>query len=137
MRRFLVWLAVTVAVFAGVSVPYHLYLRDNPRRVVVAVDTSYSMEADGAQVRTDLQRLGALRYARFSLLTDKVRVHGWQDELQADKALSFYGPQDLSALADRGRYPELSEADEVYVLTNAADVGALRSLPGLRVVREP
>lgn len=137
MKRFLVWLAVTVAVFGGISVPYHLFLSANPRRVVVAVDTSFPMESSAAHVRLDLQRLSALRYVRFSLLTDKVRVHGWQEDLEADKGLSFYGPQDLSPLADRGRYPELAEADEVYVLTNAADTGALRALPGLRVLREP
>jgi hypothetical protein len=135
MKRFLAWFLLTVALFAGVGVPYHLSLAAHPRKIAVAVDTSYDMQAARQQVQRDLALLAGTRYAQFSLITDKVRVHGWQETLDPGRNLSFYGPADLSALADQSRYPELAEADMVVVITDARDTSALRGLRGLRIVR--
>jgi len=134
MKRFLLWLLITAALSAGVAVPTHLYLSGHHRRIAVAVDTSYGMQAAKQAVLRELSSLGVTRYARFSLLTDKVKVHGWQGTLDAGTALSFYGPRDLASLGDAKRYPELAEADSVVVITDAPDTSLLRGLHGLRIV---
>jgi hypothetical protein len=134
MRRFLLWLAVTLAAYGAVGVPYHLYLRDHPRRIAVAVDASFEMSGSGEAVRARLRRIAATRYAVFSLHTDKARLHGWQVPLDVGREIVPYGPRDLEGLADDSRHPELREADSVVVLTNSQDTRALRGLPGLVVV---
>jgi hypothetical protein len=137
MKRFLLWLLITAGLFAGIGLPYHLFLDARPRSICAAVDTSFEMQADRAEVRTALEALAGTRYARFSLVTDKVTVQGWGGTLDASRELTFYGPRDLSALADAKRNPVLAEADRVVVITNARDTSALRGLPGLRVVTLP
>ena len=134
MKRYLLWLLITACLFAGIAVPSHLYLGAHPRQIVVAVDTSYDMQGARQGVEQALADLAGTRYARFSLLTDKVKVHGWQESLDPGRALSFYGPRDLAALADAKRYPELAAADEVVVITDASDTSALAGLRGLRVM---
>ena len=137
MKRFLLWLLIACGLFAGISVASHLALSAHPRSIAVAVDTSYEMQAARQEVQRALTALAGTRYARFSLVTDKARVHGWQGSLDAGKNLSYYGPSDLAALADSTRYPELAAADSVVVITDARDTSALRGLHGLRVVQVP
>ena len=134
MKRFLLWLLIAAALSAGVAVPTHLFLSGHPRRIAVAVDTSYGMQAAKQAVLRELSSLGVTRYARFSLLTDKVKVHGWQETLDAGAALTFYGPRDLASLTDAKRYPELADADRVVVVTDAPDASQLPRLRGLRIV---
>lgn len=139
VRRFLAWFAATLVLFGVLGIGSHLWLSVHPRRVAVAVDTSFDMKADEPGVERALERLSQTRYAEFALFTDKVRVHGWQRELEAAPSLSFYGPRDLATLADRKRFPELSQADRVLVITEASrdapDLAILRALPGLELVR--
>jgi hypothetical protein len=134
MKRFLVWLLIVVGLYAAIAVPSHMALSARPRSIAVAVDTSFEMQAAQQDVRRALAGLAGIRYARFSLVTDKVRVHGWQESLDAGGALSYYGPRDLAALADSTRFPELAAADSVVVITDARDTTPLRGLRGLRVI---
>jgi hypothetical protein len=135
VKRFLLWLAATVVLFAALGVGSHLYLTARPRRIAVAVDTSFAMQPSQPEVRAILERVAATRYATFSLVTDKLRVHGWQPRLSASQPLTYYGPRDLAQLVDQGRYPELAQADRVVVITDAEDVVPLRSLHALTVAR--
>jgi hypothetical protein len=135
VKRFLLWLAAAVVLFAGLGLGSHFYLTARPRRIVVAVDTSFSMQASQPEVRAILERIAATRYSSFSLLTDKLRVHGWQPSLAASQLLTYYGPRDLALLVDANRFPELAQADRVVVITDAADLTALRSLRALSVSR--
>jgi len=137
MKRFLVWLLIVVGLYAAIAVPSHLALSARPRSIAVAVDTSFEMQAARQDVQRALAALAGTRYARFSLVTDKVRVHGWQESLDAGGTLSYYGPRDLAALADSTRFPELAAADSVVVITEARDTSALRGLRGLRVISVP
>jgi hypothetical protein len=137
MKRFLLWLLITAVLFTGVAVPTHLFLSAHPRRIAVAVDTSYGMQAARQAVQRELAALGASRYALFSLLTDKVKVHGWQETLDAGSAITFYGPRDFAAFSDTKRYPELADADSVILITGGGDTSALHGLRGLRVVVVP
>ena len=134
MKRSLAWLLLTAALFMGIAIPYHLFLKAHPRRIAVAVDTSFDMQSAQAGVRRALEKLGGERYAEFALLTDKVKVHGWQETLEAPKDLTFYGPRDLAAFGDAAKYPELAQSDSVVVVTSARDTSGLPRLHGLRVM---
>ena len=85
-------------------------------------------------MRLALEKLGGKRYAEFALLTDKVKVHGWQETLEAPKDLTFYGPRDLAAFGDAAKYPELAQSDSVVVVTSARDTLGLPKLRGLRIL---
>jgi hypothetical protein len=83
MKPLLHWCAVFFGVYASMSAAYHIFLSQHPRRVVVAIDTSFPMQAVWSQV-----------------------------------------PDTLTALQAR-RYPDITLADQVYVITNATDRTAL------------
>jgi len=124
MKPLMLWCAVFFGVYASVSAAYHLFLTHHPRRVVVAVDTSFPMQPVWSQVPDALAALQAQRYTLFSLVTDKARIHTWQPHL-ALGSLQPYAPRTLSHVLDRGRYPDIAAADQVYVITNATDRTAL------------
>ena len=106
------------------SSAYHLYLTRYPRKVLVAVDTSFPMQAAWSQVPGTLAILQAQRYTLFGLITDKVRIHPWQSRLELGQ-LQPYAPRALAQMLDPHRYPEIAAADQLYVLTNAANSAAL------------
>ena len=124
MKPFVLWCAIFCGVYAGLSTAYHLFLSRHPRRVVVAVDASFPMQAVWSQVPEALATIQTQRYTLFSLITDKASIHSWQPRL-ALGALQPYAPRALSHLLDRNRSPELAVADQVYVITNATDRTAL------------
>jgi len=118
MKPFAIWLGLTLLVFGGFSAGYHVHLTRNPRRIAVAVDTSFPMRDAWGGVRDRLGEITAARYARFALLTEKGRVHSWSDTLDIGK-LSPYAPRDFSSFADAAPMPEIAEADERVLVTNA------------------
>jgi hypothetical protein len=124
MKPLLLWCAVFLGVYASVSAAYHVLLSQHPRRVVVAVDASFPMQAVWSQVPDALAALQARRYTLFSLMTDKASLHTWQPHLQLG-SIQPYAPRALAHLLDRNRYPNIALADQVYVITNATDYAAL------------
>src|SRR5262245_3259909 len=119
MKAFLLWLVFAVIGFGGLAGGYDGYLRDNPRRIAVIVDTSYDMTAVWPRVEPKLVEIGAARYSDFSLITDKRLIHGWQPQLRVSLA-EPYGPRDFGKLKElRTAAPEIAEAETVYFLTNA------------------
>ena len=124
MKQLLIWCAVFLGLYAGLSGAYHLHLTSHPRRVLVAVDTSFPMQAVWSQVPDTLAALQAQRYTLFSLITDKAKIHTWQPQLDLGH-LQPYAPRALAQMLDRHRYPEMVAADQVYVVTNAANGAAL------------
>jgi hypothetical protein len=124
MKPLLLWCAVFFGIYAGVSAAYHVLLNLHPRRVVVAVDASFPMQAVWSQVPDALAALQARRYTLFSLTTDKASIHTWQPHLQLG-SIQPYAPRALAHLLDRNRYPDIALADQVYVITNATDHAAL------------
>jgi hypothetical protein len=118
LKSFLQWLAFTVAGFGSLSGGYHLYLQENPSRVVVVLDSSFPMEPDKAQAMAVLNEIGDRRYTEFSLYTEKGRVHGWLPELRAPDSVPFYAPRDWSQLSSLENNPEFSAATETILVTN-------------------
>jgi hypothetical protein len=118
MKPFAIWLGLTLLVFGGFSAGYHVHLNRNPRRIAVAVDSSFPMRDAWGRVRGRLEEITSARYTRFALLTEKGRVHSWSDRVDIGK-VSPYAPRDFSNLADAASVPEIAEADERVLVTNA------------------
>ena len=124
MKQFLRWCVVFFGLYGVLSSVYHLHLTRHPRRVLVAVDTSFPMQAVWSQVPDTLAAVQAQRYTLFGLITDKARIHPWQPELELGH-LQPYAPRALAQMLDQHRYPEIAAADQIYVVTNAANSAAL------------
>ena len=124
MKQLLIWCAVFLGLYGALSGAYHLHLTRHPRRVLVAVDTSFPMQAVWSQVPDTLAALQGRRYTLFSLITDKAKIHTWQSQLDLGH-LQPYAPRALSQMLDHQRYPEMGAADQVYVVTNVAHGAAL------------
>jgi hypothetical protein len=124
MKQFLLWCVVFLGLYGVLSSTYHLYLTIHPRKVLVAVDTSFPMQAVWSQVPDTLTALQEQRYTLFSLVTDKARIHPWQSKLELGY-LQPYAPRSLAQMLDQHRYPEIAAADQIYVVTNAANSAAL------------
>ena len=75
MKQLLIWCTVFWGLYGSMSAAYHLHLTRHPRRVLVAVDTSFPMQAVRSQVPDTLVALQAQRYTLFGLITDKARIH--------------------------------------------------------------
>jgi hypothetical protein len=87
--------------------------------ILVAVDTSYPMREVWHQVPEILESINRRRYARFSLITDKSRVHTWSSQLQAINVTTPYAPRNLSGISGNATFNELQEADLRILVTNA------------------
>jgi len=124
MKQFLLWCAMFCGLYGVLSSAYHLHLTRHPRRVLVAVDTSFPMQAVWSQVPDTLAAIQAQRYTLFSLITDKARIHPWQPRLELGH-LQPYAPRTLAQMLDLHRYPEMAVADQIYVVTNASNSAAL------------
>ena len=120
MKQFLLWSVVFLGFYGVLSSAYHLHLARHPRRVLVAVDTSFPMQAVWSQVPDTLTALETQRYTLFSLITDKARIHPWQSRLELGH-LQPYAPRALAQMLDPHRYPEMAAADRIYVVTNATN----------------
>ncbi|MDX1431647.1 MAG: hypothetical protein R3286_04285 [Gammaproteobacteria bacterium] len=133
MKPFALWLCLALAGFGALGGGYHLYLSEHPRRILVAVDASYPMRSAWPAVRAALGRIEQRPYATFSLYTEKGKVHGWADRLSAGK-LQPYAPRNLAGLPTGAGAPELEQASERVLVTNApaAELGAFA---GWRIVR--
>ena len=124
MKQFLVWCVAFLGLYGVLSSTYHLHLTRHPRRVLVAIDTSFPMHAVWSQVPGVLAALQTQRYTLFSLITDKTHIHTWQPQLVLGH-LRPYAPRTLAQMLDQRRYPDIGAADQVYVVTNAANRAAL------------
>ena len=117
LKPFLQWLAFTLAGFGALGGGYHLYLTQNPARVLVVLDSSFPMQSDLARIRGLLNEIGDTRYADFSLYTEKGIVHSWRPKLNADN-FTFYAPRDWSRLSSLQSNREFSEATNTILITN-------------------
>jgi len=134
VARFLLWLLIVAGAYGGLAGGYHAALLASPRKIAVAVDSSYEMQAARDLVAPELQEIAQTRYARFSLWTDKARVHGWDERLGDLGGQAYYGPRNLTLLVDPSRFPEARDADQIVVITNARSREALPRSRRIRIV---
>ena len=132
LKPLAVWLVATLTVFAVIGGIYHVYLTANPAKVFVVVDASNPMTSVWDQVPGALDDISGRRYAEFSLAVEAVgheqSIHGWSSTLDLG-AQTPYAPRDLQF-----DYPEIEEADELYLITNA-DAAETSHLTGWIIVR--
>lgn len=133
MKAFFSWLAITLAAFGGLGGGYHLALQGNPHRVLVVVDSSFAMKPDWSRIPRVLDRIDNERYAQFALATEKGPVHGYGSRLDAGR-LTPYAPRDFSRLDSLENTPELADADE-YVLVTNASASETGGLSGWTIIR--
>ena len=119
MKPYLVWLAIALVSFGGLGGGYHAYLEAHPRKVLVVVDASFAMQPAWTRVGLALSQLEDRRYTSFSLFTEKGKVHGWSARLHPGK-ISPYAPRDFSRLVNGPQPPEIAEATERVLITNAS-----------------
>jgi len=111
---------IHVILFALVAVAGHWWFKNNPRRVLVAVDASDIAAKTWNKTEA---RVAALDdnpgpYTVFALVTDKGPIHGWQKTLELGTYAAF-GPRKLDVLDDEKRFPMVDEATEKLLVTNA------------------
>ncbi len=133
MKAFAVWLAANLLAFGLLGGSYHLSLTDEPRKVLVVVDSSFAMKSVWHRVPKLLEEIGERRYARFALITEKGRVHDWEARPRLGR-LQAYAPRNFEKLAEGAAFPEIGEASEIYFLTNAPEA-ELESLGAWTVLR--
>lgn len=133
MKPFSIWLAITLLAYGGFGGGYHYYLTENPRKVAVVIDASFAMEPVWNQVPGVLEKINAQRYAQFSLSTEKGRIHGWSTSLELGRTTP-YAPRDFSRLMDKRKFPEMAEATEIQLITNAG-TALTKNLSGFKIMR--
>lgn len=116
MKPLAIWLGVFVIVIGGFFFGYDRFRDANPDRVFVLVDSSFGMEPDWRSVQGVLDQLDDRRYTEFALATEKESIHGWRSRLSLG-AVAPYAPRDLTDID----YPEIDEATELILVTNAAE----------------
>jgi hypothetical protein len=116
MKPFLVWLAIVILVFGGLGGGYHAMLLQNPRKVLVAVDSSFQMKSAWSRVPNLLDSLDNDRYTVYTLVTEKNPIHSWKSTLNLG-ALVPYAPLDLAKLTGPEKYPEIEQAAQKYLIT--------------------
>lgn len=123
MVSFFKWLIVQSVIWALALGGGHYWLAEEPRRILIGIDASFSMKRDWDKVRTIIDGYARQRrYSEFALVTGKSRIHGWQESPQMGNLIT-YGPRRLDRITDTSRYPEINEADKRVLITNdgAAD----------------
>jgi hypothetical protein len=136
MKPFLIWLVITVLVFGGLGGGYHATLTQNPRKVLVAVDSSTNMASAWPRVPETLRTLETQRYAVFCLV-DKSRVlhsPAWQPALTLGRIVP-YGPPDFSKLVGPDRFAEIEQAGQKYLITTAQSLAASPNLAGWTIIQ--
>ncbi len=118
MKALAIWLGIVVVVIGTFSVGYHFWRDSNPDRVLVVVDSSFSMEEVWRQVPAELDDIDDRRYAEFALVTEKEAIHSWSDTLDLGD-VTPYAPRSFTAFTEGDPYPEFEEASEVILMTNA------------------
>lgn len=131
MKTFVMWNISVLLVFALLSGGYHFMLSAAPRKILVAVDSSFEMQAVWARIPQLLDTLDNQRYATFSLVTEKNKVQGWTSTLNLG-TLVPYAPPDYSKLIGENPFPEVQEAAQKYLITTNAD--AARQFKGWTVM---
>ena len=132
MKLFATWTLTLILSFGMFSGAYHLYLNNNPRKILVVVDSSFAMQPVWHRIPPLLEKIDRRRYSVYGLITEKSRIHGWTEQLNLGK-VSPYAPRSFSGL-NEAKYPEIEDASEIYLLTNA-EASQLHDFQGWRVLQ--
>jgi hypothetical protein len=146
MKPFVIWFMLTLLVFGISSGTYHWYLKTHPQKILVAVDTSFLMQSVWQQVPQVLQDIADQRYATFSLVTERSRIHSWSPELKLGPIVSWspelklgpivpYGPRDFSKFTSSTKYAEIDEATKKYLITTNLEAPQRSNFKGWTIIQ--
>ncbi len=133
MKPFIIWLVIAIILFGGLSGFTHYRMMINPQKILVALDTSYSMKDVWHKIPTILKELEKRPYTVFCLVSEKRIIHGWSDDLNPGK-INPYAPRDFSKLTGKNHYPEIEKADKKILITTALP-GETRNFKGWEIIR--
>ena len=133
MKQFVIWLIIFLAIYSGISIYYHGYLTDNPKKIVIAVDESFNMNNLMPRIKEQLNSLKKRNYTIFSVVTSQRKIHDWKSMPRIDNFQPF-GPRDFEQMADNIE-SLLGEADEIIIFTNAKDISLLQQLDKTNIVQ--
>jgi hypothetical protein len=105
------WTIGLLVVFGGFAVIVNLVRETD--RVFVVVDSSFQMEGVWNRVAGELDKIDDQPYSEFALATEKTSVHSWGDTLRLG-AVRPFAPCGFDEVPT---YPEISEADELILIT--------------------
>ncbi len=121
MKQFVIWFAVFAALFAGLFAFTHVSMTANPYRVVIAFDDSYYMKDAWPQIALKLKSVAGRNYCEFFVLSNKEKIsRGWTRSLDLDwfgQTRLFLDEYDVKDLVNASKYPEISQADTIYVFS--------------------
>ncbi|MEM7212403.1 MAG: hypothetical protein AAF479_11005 [Pseudomonadota bacterium] len=98
MRAFVLWLVVSLLVWAGAERWLDSHFRGSPKVVVVALDTSFAMEPVWGGVPELLAGFDGAPYAKYILHGPRGRLQGPSDRIDLGQ-LRPYGPRSFDHLA--------------------------------------
>lgn len=134
MKPFIIWLVIAILVFGGIGGGYHAMLTRSPRKVLVAVDSSFQMKSAWPRVPDLLDSLDNQRYTAYSLVTEKNPIHSWRSALELDNVVP-YAPADFSKLTGPEKYPEIDEAESKYFITTDTAVASKNEFKGWTIIQ--
>lgn len=134
MKKFIIWLIITLVVFAGLFGVLHFTFSNNPKRIIVAVDTSIGMKKVDYRVKSTIKKLLGRRYSVYTLITDKSKLAEWKTKPVVPRDLKYYGPQDLTRFEGMKNVVDFNGANQVYFITNKADQALKDSFPGAKII---
>ncbi len=136
MKRFLIWLAVYILAFSGFGAAYHIYSDSHPQKIIIALDTSFTMNSSQTELRRELTSLDKNRYSEFCFVDALTQIADWQDNTHLRKAITYYGPRDLEKLAaNAAQALEKYDGDRIIFITNAEDISALEKVSDSEVIK--
>ncbi len=134
MKPFLIWLVIAIVVFGGIGGGYHVTLAGNPRKVLVAVDSSFQMKSAWPRVSDLLDSLDNQRYSAYSLVTEKQIIHSWKPALNLNSVVP-YAPADFSKLTGPDRFPDIDEAQHKYFITTNSSAISNDDFKGWEIIQ--
>lgn len=124
MKAFFAWLILFIVLFGALSIAAHFYMTAHPGKIAIAFDDSYYMKDVWPKVAQFLKNIADRRYTEYFVLSNKEKISGtWEKKLDLgwfSQTRLFLDEYKLTDLVNTAKYPELKEADKIYVLTPEA-----------------
>lgn len=134
MKRFIIWLVITVLVYAVLFGAAHFVFSNNPKRIVVAIDTSVGMKKSDYRIKNALKKILTKRYSLFTIITDKSKLTDWSKKPAVPRTFKYYGPQDLNHFVKMSGVVDFSAAQQVYFITNSEAPLLKEKFPKAKIV---
>lgn len=112
MRAFILWLVVSLLLWTGAERWMDSHYRENPRLIVVALDTSFAMEPVWNAVPALLAGFDGAPYVQYVLHGPRGRLHGPSDRVDLGQVRP-YGPSSFEYFAQIS-----DEAHQRILITN-------------------